>query len=242
MQILITGSTSGIGKQLALDYLALGHTVFCCGRQKEALAEFTQAYPELSKPLSFDIQDLDACTETLAPISTLDMVILNAGTCEYIDAKQFDAALFKRVFDINVQGVANCLECLLPKMSKGATLAIMGSSSSYVPLPRAEAYGASKAAIEYLTKTLAISLRSQQLHVSYIAPGFVDTPLTQRNDFPMPMRVDVQFAARKIRQGLARHKREIHFPWLFTGALKLLAHLPLAWQSALLARTVQSQS
>ena len=114
----------------------------------------------------------------------------------------------------------------------------MGSSSSYLPLPKAEAYGASKAAIEYLAKTLAITLSKEEIHVSYIAPGFVETPLTDLNDFPMPMRVNVEFASRRIRQGLEQRQREIHFPKLFTGLMKTLSLLPIGWQRFLLTKVL----
>ncbi len=236
MKILVTGSTSGIGQQLALDYLKAGHTVYCCGRKEEPLAELHKAYPEQARILCFDVADYSACKTHLQGLAELDIVILNAGTCEYVDAQKLDAALFKRVFDINVGGVVNCLEFLVPQMATNGNLALMGSSSSFLPLPRAEAYGAPKAAIAYLASTLSISLRAQQIHVSYIAPGFVDTPLTKRNDFPMPMQVSTEFAARKIRLGISNNKRVIHFPRLFTGFLKLLAALPMGIQSRLIAR------
>lgn len=240
MNILITGTTSGIGQQLAIDYLSEGHTVYCCGRNLAALATLSKRFPILAKNLSFDIQDLDDCRRTLRDLPELDLVILNAGTCEYIDAKQFDAASFERVVRINLIGMANCLEFLIPKIAEGGSLSLMGSSSSYVPLPRAEAYGASKAATEYLAKTLSISLKKQNIRVSYIAPGFVETPLTDLNDFPMPMRVGVEFASERIRKGIAQGKSEIHFPRLFTGLLKTLGLLPFALQKRLLARTLTS--
>lgn len=238
MNILITGSTSGIGRQLALDYLDAGHRVFCCGRNEEALEDLRDKYPETAIPLSFEIQDLKACEESLSDLPNLDIAILNAGTCEYIDARRFDAESFARVMTINVIGMANCLQAVIPKLGQGSTLALMGSSSSFLPLPRAEAYGASKAATEYLAKTLAVTLKSAGIHVSYIAPGFVETPLTDLNDFPMPMRVDVQFASDKIRKGLDARKRIIHFPRLFTSALRLLGRLPLALQLRLVGRTM----
>jgi short-subunit dehydrogenase len=239
MNILITGSTSGIGKQLALDYLEQGHSVFCCGRNQAALEDIAADYPTATL-LSFDIQDLPACRTSLANLPQLDIVILNAGTCEYIDARKFDAECFQRVINVNLIGIANCLEPLLPKLAAGASLALMGSSSSYLPLPRAEAYGASKAATQYLANTLAITLKPSTIHVSYIAPGFVETPLTNLNDFPMPMRVDVHFASKQIRRGISKHQREIHFPRLFTGLLKTIALLPAGLQQRLIARTLSS--
>jgi NAD(P)-dependent dehydrogenase (short-subunit alcohol dehydrogenase family) len=238
MNILITGSSSGIGLQLTLDYLAQGAHVYCCGRNKPALEELTEQYPDLAHPLIFDIQNLAECRKALGSLNPLDLVILNAGTCEYIDAAKFDAELFERVMRINLIGTANCLACLIPQINAGGQLALMGSSSSYVPLPRAEAYGASKAATEYLAKTLAITLQPSSITVSYIAPGFVETPLTDVNDFPMPMKVDVHFASRKIRRGLQKRRSEIHFPVVFTLLLKTISLLPNALQRFLLSKTL----
>lgn len=238
MKILITGSSSGIGNQLAKNYLAAGHIVYCCGRNGQALEKLQRSYPETANVLVFDVSDYATCETALQNLPDLDLAILNAGTCEYIDVNRFDACRFKRVFETNVDGIANCLEFILPKLNTGSTLALMGSSSSFLPLPRAEAYGASKAAIEYLANTLSISLLSQGVHVSYIAPGFVDTPLTERNDFPMPMRVGVEQAAQAIQSGIARRKRLIHFPRLFTGMLRILALLPMAVQLRLIRHAV----
>ena len=241
MNILITGTTSGIGHKLAQDYLRAGHTVYCCGRNVAVLSKLTASFGERATSLHFDVADLNDCKQALAAVSDLDLVILNAGTCEYIDAKNFDAQSFERVIRINLIGIANCLEALIPRLRVGSTLSLMGSSSSYLPLPRAEAYGASKAATEYLAKTLAITLKNQGIHVSYIAPGFVETPLTDLNDFPMPMRVDVEYASRHIRKGIAKGKNEIHFPRLFTGMLKSLSLLPFAIQRLLLAKMTTQQ-
>ena len=146
--------------------------------------------------------------------------------------------MFERVLRTNCIGIANCLQLLIPKVKPGGIIGLMGSSSSYLPLPRAEAYGASKAAIEYLSRTLQISLKSSDIHVSYIAPGFVETPLTDKNDFPMPMRVDVKFASERIRAGLAARKQEIHFPSRFTSILKLISILPNRVQQFLIARVL----
>ena len=240
MNVLITGATSGIGLRLALDYLETGHTVFCCGRKHSALEELEDQYGQKAVPLQFDVQNRDECLLTLSSVPKLDLVILNAGTCEYIDASNFDAESFERVIRINLIGNANCLEALIPKLESGSCLSMMGSSSSFLPLPRAEAYGASKAAIEYLAKTLSITLGKNGIHVSYIAPGFVETPLTDLNDFPMPMKVDTEFASLRIRQGLEKRQSEIHFPKLFTGILKTISFLPFNWQRFLLTKIIMS--
>ena len=238
MRALITGATSGIGHQLAKDYLEDGHTVHCCGRQSKVLETLQISFQGLAEAHSFDTASLSEVQGSLQPIPHLDTVILNAGTCEYVDASKFDAELFERVMRINLIGVGNCLQVLIPKIKPGGTLALMGSSSSYLPLPRAEAYGASKAAIEYLARTLQITLRASGITVSYIAPGFVETPLTDRNDFPMPMRVGVKFASKSIRSGLLAKKQEIHFPGRFTYLLKAIALMPKRVQQFLIAKAL----
>jgi short-subunit dehydrogenase len=236
VKVLITGATSGIGEQLALDYLRGGHDVFCCGRKISALSKLEKDHPDAAHLHSFDVGDLAECTESLQNIPQLDLVILNAGTCEYVNARKFDAELFARVIKTNLIGTANCLQILIPKIKEKGALALMGSSSSFLPLPRAEAYGASKAALDYLAQTLQISLG--HINVSYIAPGFVETPLTDKNNFPMPMRVGVEFASKSIRKGLDRSKREIHFPQKFTFALKIIGLLPKSVQQFLIKKAL----
>ena len=242
MNILITGSTSGIGLQLARDYLAQAHTVYCCGRNAAVLKTLKHDNPRLARIACFDVTDRDDCQSSLGEISALDLVILNAGTCEYIHASSFDSEIFERVIRINLLGAANCLEYLIPRIKPGGRLALMGSSSSYLPLPRAEAYGASKSAIEYLAKTLAISLKALDIRVSYIAPGFVQTPLTSLNDFPMPMSVPVEYASEKIRAGLCKNKAEINFPLFFTWILKTIRSLPLGVQQFLVGKLLRPRN
>jgi len=238
MNILITGATSGIGRQLSRDYLATGHQLIICGRNQPALEELQVEFPTQVVCKSFDITNLDQCRQATKDLPPLDLVILNAGTCEYIDALHFDAEVFERVVRTNLIGLANCLDAVLPRIKNAGQLAIMGSSSSYLPLPRAEAYGASKAATEYLSKTLAITLSSRAIRVSYIAPGFVETPLSGQNDFAMPMIVTSAQASRAIIKGLKQSLREIHFPKKFTWPLKLTGSLPVWLQQWLVKRLV----
>ena len=242
MNILITGSSSGIGLQLARDYLADSNTVYCCGRNAAVLKTLKSEFRDFAQIVCFDVQLRDDCKSSLSMLPTMDLIILNAGTCEYINATNFDSELFERVVKTNLIGTANCLEFLIPKIKPGGNLALMGSSSSYLPLPRAEAYGASKAAIEYLAKTLSLSLKSNAVSVSYIAPGFVQTPLTELNDFPMPMSVSVKYASDKILAGLGKNKVEINFPLAFIWILKIIRALPIGLQQLLVAKLLRTDN
>lgn len=230
-RVLITGASSGIGLQLARDYAADGWHVIACGRNEERLETLRQAFPQIETCV-FDITDL-AETRTALSGKLVDLAILCAGTCEYLDHGVVEAEKVHRVMLTNFSGPVNCLDSLLPQMQPGSRVALVGSTASMVPLPRAEAYGASKAALAYFARSLAQDVKRQQVGITLVLPGFVDTPLTQRNDFAMPMIVDVVQASRIIRRGLAKGKAEIAFPALFAFILRVTSRLPLALQRLL---------
>ncbi|MCF8069110.1 MAG: SDR family NAD(P)-dependent oxidoreductase [Desulfobacterales bacterium] len=238
MRILITGATSGIGKQLALDYHAEGHEIWVAGRNEKALAELAEKGIHTGR---VDLSNREESLKWFASLDAIDLAILNAGTCEYIDLPEFDSALVSRVMRNNVESMAISIEGLLPLLRKGIRphLVGVGSPSSYVPMPRAEAYGASKAAIAYMIDTLRISLYREKIDVSLVSPGFVKTPLTDLNDFPMPFIITVAEASAFIRKGIARRRLEIHFPKKFTLILKLLAWLPRSLWCRLAQRMIK---
>ena len=238
--VLITGATSGIGQQMALDYVKDGWKVIACGRNPESLA--TLASNEHIDTLKFDLTDPQQIAEASSSLSdSLDLVILNAGTCEYIDdAMAFDTALFRRVINSNVIGTADCAAAFMPHINAGGQLAFIGSSASFLPFARAEAYGASKAAIAYFAQSLAVDLAPHNIDVSLVSPGFVSTPLTDKNDFSMPMKITVQQASDEILKGLHKRKKHIKTPRLFTSILGLLGQLPHSIQHWIALRMVKS--
>ena len=172
MKILITGATSGIGKQLALDYLKEGHEVWAVGRNSEALAELAESGLHAAR---LDLTDRASTLEWFKTLASLDIAVLNAGSCEYIDLPGFDSELFIRVMRTNLESMAISIEGVLPLLRQGQNplLVLVGSSAAYVPLPLAEAYGASKAAIAYLADTLRVDLYREKIDVSLVCPGFV---------------------------------------------------------------------
>ena len=225
MRVLITGATSGIGKQLALDYHAEGHEVWAVGRNPKVLSELAASGIHTGR---VDLTDREESLAWFATLGSLDLAVLNAGTCEYVDLPDFDSELVARVMRANVESMAISIQGVLPLLRKGTRphLVGVGSSAAYVPLHRAEAYGASKAAVAYMIDTLRIALYRENIDVSLVCPGFVKTPLTDKNDFSMPFRIGVEKASRYIRDGIARKKLEIHFPRRFTYILKMLNLLP----------------
>lgn len=235
--VLITGASSGIGKQLALDYAAAGWKVTACGRNAERL-EAIAASAEHIGTLAFDITNLDDTRQALAWVQA-DLVILCAGTCEYLDHGVVEADKVLRVMTTNLMGPVNCLDALLPGMAAGTRIALVGSTASLVPLPRAEAYGASKAALAYFCRSLSLDLVPRGIGLSLVMPGFVKTPLTDVNDFPMPMMITVEKAAAFIRKGLDRGDSEIAFPPLFALLLRFISVLPQSLQRLLAKKLVR---
>jgi NAD(P)-dependent dehydrogenase (short-subunit alcohol dehydrogenase family) len=242
MNILITGATSGIGAQLVADYTAAGHRVIACGRNEDKLAKLQQDHGDKVDTLQFDVSERAQCQSSLQNIEDLDLVILNAGVCEYIDdAQHFDAELVERVFAANFFGMIYCAETLLPQLKKGNKLVFVDSMARLVPFTRAQAYGASKAAMFYFAKSLRVDLAPKGIDVVSISPGFVKTPMTDANDFEMPMRVTVDEAAAAIRKGLEKNKATIYFPSLFGWMMRALHKLPMALQQRISSKMKDKQ-
>ncbi|AWL12656.1 Serine 3-dehydrogenase [Saliniradius amylolyticus] len=229
--ILITGASSGIGKALAVRAASQGWQVIACGRNEERLEALTGQEPNIT-PLSFDVSDNQQCKQALENVNA-DVYVLNAGTCEYVDVDNWDTDLFRRVFEPNFFGLVNTLDPILPKLKSGNQLVIVDSLARCLPFTRSQAYGASKAAAHYLTKSLAVDLAGRGIIVQSVSPGFVKTPLTEQNDFDMPMRISAERAAKQFLTGIERRSSSIYFPTLFAWLMRLFAKLPTALQVAL---------
>lgn len=188
---------------------------------------FAQSLPNI-EPLQFDVTLCGQVEQAAQGVSSdLDLIILNAGDCEYInDPMHFDSAVFERVMRVNLLSVGFCLEHLLPKIRKGGRLALMTSSASYLPLPKVSAFGASKAAVNYLANTMRIELQKFEVSVSLICLGFAKKSKDEKKNSAFSMHFNHSFAAKAIYFNLVAGKDEIHFPHIFTQFMKLLSVLP----------------
>ncbi|MDQ2076801.1 SDR family oxidoreductase [Marinimicrobium sp. ABcell2] len=217
--ILITGASSGIGRALVHELAKERNFLIVSGRSEAkllALAEEVSA-PMLLLPMDVadEAQMLAAEKRLKVQVDSLDLVIMCAGTCEYQDGWQVNPSLHRRVFDTNYFGAVNTVRMALPllKNSQSAPRLVgVGSLSSLVPFPRAEAYGASKAALDYFLESLRVDVAPIKVAVTMVRPGFVDTPLTRSNDFDMPFLMAPEVAAKTILRGIAKGKNTIHFP------------------------------
>lgn len=229
-RIWITGAGSGIGRSVALYYAAQGHSVIISGRTLDKLEQVAAEATELSGnivPLVFDVTDTDSVEKASAALAQsteyLDLVILNAGACEYIKNGLLDPTLFKRVLDTNFFGMINSINAALPLLRKAPQrphLAGVCSLAAFIGFPRAEAYGASKAAARYLLHSVRTDY-SELMDVTVINPGFVTTPMTAANDFPMPFEMTADEAAKRIGHALLKRPLEFNFPRRLTATLRL---------------------
>jgi short-subunit dehydrogenase len=228
----ITGASTGIGRALAVALARRGVKVAASARSADTLAELARGHPGIA-PLPLDVLDAAAMAEAVrsieATLGPIDLAVLNAGTWEPMSTRNFSAAKAARSMAVNYQGIVNGLEALLPAMlQRGAGhIALMASVAGYRGLsPLTAAYAPSKAAVISLAECLRNDLRAQGVRLSVINPGYVATPMTSTNKFPMPFMVSAEDAAKRIVRGLDRGKFEIAFPWQLVAMMKLGRVLP----------------
>ncbi|MBR0558001.1 SDR family NAD(P)-dependent oxidoreductase [Ciceribacter sp. L1K23] len=241
----VTGASSGIGRALCLALVDDGWTVVASARGEAALASLAAERTGRIVPLPLDISNKVAVSAAVAQIEAangpVSLAVLCAGTYERDDPKAFDSAKLQRMMDLNVVGTAHCLEALLPPMlsRRAGRISVVSSVSGYTGLPGAAFYGATKAALINMCEALYPELERNGVKLSVVAPGFVETPLTAKNDFPMPFIVTAEEAARSILSGLKDDRFLISFPWKMALSMRLLSYLPYRLRFALTKRMLR---
>ena len=242
--VLITGASSGIGAALARLYaregllLALGGRD--AGRLETIAADGRRAGAEVV-PGVVDVTDRQAMAEWIAAVEArapLELVIANAGISGGGVGGSADAEQTRRMFAVNVEGMLNTVEPALAPMleRRRGQIAFMSSLAAFRGMPSAPAYCASKAAVRVYGEALRARLRDSGVTISVVCPGFVRTPLTARNPFPMPLLMEPERAAVLIRTGLERKRPQIAFPWPSLLAARMIAALPAGLADRWLAR------
>lgn len=243
--VWITGASSGIGRALALRLARGGDRVAASARSVDQLVELArecQGGPGAIHPYPLDVTDRAAVPETVAAIQRdlgpIEVAVLAAGTHQPVQAADFRAEDLALLVAVNVLGVGNCLEPLLRAMiaRRAGRIAVVSSVAGYRGLPTGAYYGATKAALINLTESLKFDLDRLGITIQLVSPGFVKTPLTDKNEFKMPFLMAVEDAAERLARGLAGHRFEITFPKRFTSILKVLRCLPYRLYFPLVAR------
>lgn len=229
-RVWLVGASSGIGLATASALHARGAVVIVSARQAGALQQFVAEYPgSIAEPLDVtDAAALRSVAQRLVHTGGIDCAVFCAGHYRAHVATQPDLADMLRHNAVNYVGALNLLDAVVPVLlAQGqGHLSIIASVAGYRGLPQSLAYGPTKAALINLAESLYTDLRPRGIGVSLINPGFVATPLTAQNTFPMPALITPDRAARRILQGWARGAFEIHFPKRFTFWMKLLRCLP----------------
>lgn len=240
--IWIIGASSGIGAALAKKLSQNGATVILSARSKDKLESLSKEIEGKSYVFPLDITNHDELCKISQKIKQdcghIDSAILLAGMYEPSLVSKIKIETAKKIVDVNIMGAFNFVNCVLPifKYQKYGQLILTGSVAGYRGLPKGQPYSATKAAIA----NLAESLRTEEseVDVRLLSPGFVETPMTAKNDFEMPMVISPKEAAECIYKGMLTNDFEIHFPKKFTFIMKII-HIMPNWLYIILGRKMK---
>ena len=228
--VWLVGASTGIGRATAELLHARGAKVVVSARKATTLEAFAREHPG-SLALPLDATDRDAMRAAAAQIvathGRIDLAMYCAGYYQPMRATEFDLDDALRHQQVNVVGALVMLDAVLPVMlrQRSGHLSLVSSVAGYRGLPRALAYGPTKAALINLAESMWFDLTDQGIGVSVICPGYVDTPLTEQNDYRMPALITADEAAQHIVRGWERGAFEMHFPRRFTGWVKAMKYL-----------------
>tara|TARA_Y100000996_G_scaffold351578_1_gene290897 strand:+ start:141 stop:893 length:753 start_codon:yes stop_codon:yes gene_type:complete len=230
--IWITGASSGIGKSLALKFANEGWQVAASARRENLLNQLSESNQNIS-PFPLDVTSRENCEEIFEKIKnkfeSIDTCFFSTGTWDPKKEKEIDIDQMKKVMEVNFFGTLNCIKAveMYFKEKKNGNISIVSSIAGYRGLPNSTGYGASKAALNNLAESLYFDFGRYNVRVSLISPGFIKTPMTDKNQFKMPFLKTPEFAAEKIYNGLINGSSfEIDFPKELTLILKFLKILP----------------
>ena len=231
-KIWITGASSGIGKALAIRFANEGWKVAASARREILLKELSDKYPNIqSFPL--DVTDSNKCKsvfkDILEKFENIEICVFGTGIHDPKSEKKFNLEKIRKIMEVNFFGTMNSINSIYDyyKEIKSGQISIISSVAGYRGLPAAGAYCASKSALTSFAESLHFEMKRKNVRVSLINPGFIKTPMTDQNDFPMPLIKSVEFAANQIFVGLTKKNSfEIHFPKSFTYLMKLIQLLP----------------
>ncbi len=243
----ITGASSGIGRAVALKLADQGWRVAVSARSVEKLEALAAERPGFIHAYPLDITDgqalRDAVQDIELSIGPIDLALFSAGGYVRESARGFDADKLAELFNLNVAGTGHALQAVMAPMiaRRRGHVAVIASVAGYIGLPGGGIYGATKSALITLCEALRPQLEREGVVLQVINPGFVDTPMTKTNDFPMPFLIREDEAAEAILKGLDSKRFEIVFPWKMKVAMKLLAAMPYAFSLAVTRRMLRKE-
>ena len=247
--IVISGAGTGIGAALAQAYACPGQVFLLLGRRPELLAASAQALQErgaVAEWAAVDVRDGAAlrgvATGFAARHGNISLLIANAGVSYgTLCSEAEDDPVFAEIVETNLLGLHYTISAFLPYIPSGGQIAGIGSVAGFRGLPGAAAYAASKAGVAVYLESLGLELRQRGIAVTCIAPGFIATPMTADNPFPMPWLLPVEKAAAKMRRAIDRRRHFYVLPWQMRVASVVLRALPSGlyqriWPAALASK------
>ena len=230
--IWITGGSSGIGKALAYKFANEGWQVALSARREELLNEISRSNNNIhSFPL--DVLNVEKCKEVFNKIvskfENIDIAVFSTGIHDPNSERKINLESIRKIMETNFFGTINSVNSIYNyfKDKKSGHISIVSSVAGYRGLPMAGAYCASKSALISYAESLYFEMKRFNVRVSVVNPGFIKTPMTDQNPFPMPMIVSAEFAAEEMFKGLTKSNSfEIHFPKKFTFIMKILKIMP----------------
>ena len=230
--IWITGGSTGIGKALAIKFANEGWNVAISARRESLLKEISDNNENISSyPL--DVTNKEKCKEVFNNIKNkfknIDICFFSTGTWDPKKEKDIDVEQIEDVFKVNFFGTLNSIKSVEEyfKDKKSGIITIVSSIAGYRGLPNSTGYGPSKSALNNLAESLYFDFKKSNVRICLVSPGFIKTPMTDKNDFKMPFLKTTEYAAEKIYDGLInKNTFEIHFPKSLTLILKILSFLP----------------
>jgi short-subunit dehydrogenase len=233
VKVFLTGASSGIGEALAKHYAGHGATLGLAARRIDRLGELKASLPATTEIYECDVRDLAqvkaAAADFTARHGTPDIVIANAGVSfGTLTEYEEDVEAFGEILEINVMGIVNAFHPFIAAMRErgSGTLAGIASVAGFRGLPGGAGYSASKAAAITYLEALRVELRGTGVAVTTVCPGFIRTPMTAKNPYPMPFIIDVDDAARRIARVIDARRGFAVVPWPMAIVGRILAVLP----------------
>jgi short-subunit dehydrogenase len=230
--VWITGASTGIGKSLALKFAKEGWNVAISARRENLLNEIAESNKNI-KSFPLDVNNSEDCLETFRKIretfKDIELCVFCTGIHDPKSEKEFNLVKIRKIMETNFFGTINSINAVYEyfKNKKSGHISIVSSVAGYRGLPAAGAYCASKSALTSFSESLFFDLKRYGVRVSVVSPGFIKTPMTDKNDFPMPMIKTPEFAADEMFEGMTKKSNfEIHFPKTFTRLMKILKFIP----------------
>ena len=245
--IWITGGSTGIGKALAIKFANEGWNVAISARRENLLQEISNKHENIHG-FPVDVTDKIKCKQTFEQIrnkfENIDICFFSTGTWDPKKEKDIDVEQIENVFKVNFFGTLNSIKAVEEyfKNRKMGTITIVSSIAGYRGLPNSTGYGPSKSALNNLAESLYFDFKRSNVRVCLVSPGFIKTPMTDKNDFKMPFLKTTDYAAEKIYDGLVnKNIFEIHFPKSLTLILKIFSFLPSSIYFSLVGKMTKYQ-